>query len=201
MAAMAQTQQSIAQAKTSSTGERVATLNWSAIISNLDDHGCATIGPLLTANECTGLAESYDSEQLFRSRVIMARHGFGRGEYKHFAYPLPRIVAALRDVLYPALAQVANRCNKALGIEVTYPSTHAAYLRRCRADEQSKPRHCFCAMVPEILIVCTRIFTAKISFRFKWRFFCPRQGEILLVASSCSPSNDRACNRAPRSCR
>jgi uncharacterized protein len=139
MAAMAQTQQSIAQAKTSSTGERVATLNWSAIISNLDDHGCATIGPLLTANECTGLAESYDSEQLFRSRVIMARHGFGRGEYKHFAYPLPRIVAALRDVLYPVLAQVANRWNKALGIEVTYPSTHAAYLRRCRADGQSKP--------------------------------------------------------------
>ena len=69
----------------------------------------------------------------------MARHGFGRGEYKYFAYPLPQIVAALRDSLYPALAEVANRWNKALGIDLTYPSTHAAYLRRCHADGQGKP--------------------------------------------------------------
>jgi uncharacterized protein len=85
------------------------------------------------------LAESYDSDQLFRSRIVMARHGFGRGEYKYFAYPLPHVVAALRDSLYPALAQVANRWNKALDIDLTYPSTHAAYLRRCHADGQSKP--------------------------------------------------------------
>lgn len=85
------------------------------------------------------LAESYDSDRLFRSRIIMARHGFGRGEYKYFAYPLPQIVAALRDALYPALAQLANRWNKGLGIAVTYPSTHATYLKRCRADGQSKP--------------------------------------------------------------
>ncbi len=69
----------------------------------------------------------------------MARHGFGRGEYKYFAYPLPQIVAVLRDSLYPALAEVANRWNKALGIDLTYPPTHAAYLRRCHADGQSKP--------------------------------------------------------------
>ena len=85
------------------------------------------------------MAESYDSDRLFRSRIIMARHGFGRGEYKYFAYPLPQIVAALRDALYPALAQLANRWNKGLGIAVTYPSTHATYLKRCRADGQSKP--------------------------------------------------------------
>jgi uncharacterized protein len=105
----------------------------------LDDHGCATTEPLLTPKECAGLAESYDSNQLFRSRIVMARHGFGRGEYKYFAYPLPHVVAALRDSLYPVLAQVANRWNKALGIDLTYPSTHAAYLRRCHADGQSKP--------------------------------------------------------------
>jgi uncharacterized protein len=107
-------------------------------MSNLDDHGCATTEPLLTPKECAVLAESYDSE-LFRSRIVMARHGFGRGEYKYFAYPLPQIVATLRDFLYPALAQVANRWNKALGIDLTFPSTHAAYLRRCHADGQSKP--------------------------------------------------------------
>ena len=139
MAAMAQMQQSIAQAKSPSIGERVAALDWTAIISNLDEHGCATTEPLLTPKECMALAESYDADQLFRSRIVMARHGFGRGEYKYFAYPLPQLVAALRDSLYPALAQVANRWNKALGVAVTYPSTHPAYLRRCHADGQSKP--------------------------------------------------------------
>jgi uncharacterized protein len=136
---MAQTQRSIAQGESPSISERVGVLDWSAIIANLDDHGCATTEPLLTPEECAVLAESYDSDELFRSRIVMARHGFGRGEYKYFAYPLPQIVAALRDSLYPVLAQVANRWNEALGIEVTYPSTHAAYLKRCHADGQSKP--------------------------------------------------------------
>jgi hypothetical protein len=139
MTAIAQIQQSIAQAKSPSIDERVAALDWPAIISNLDDYGCATTEPLLTPEECTALAESYDSDQLFRSRIVMARHGFGRGEYKYFAYPLPQIVASLRDSLYPSLAQVASRWNQMLGIEVRYPSTHAAYLKRCHADGQNKP--------------------------------------------------------------
>ena len=136
---LVQMQQSAAQARSPSIGERVTALNWTAIISNLDEFGCATTEPLLTPEECMVLAESYDSDGLFRSRIIMARHGFGRGEYKYFAYPLPQIVTALRDSLYPALAQVGNRWNKAFGIDVTYPATHAGYLRRCHADGQSKP--------------------------------------------------------------
>lgn len=139
MAAMAQIRRSSAQAKSPSIGERVAALNWPAIISSLDNYGCATTESLLTPEECGVLAESYDSDELFRSRIVMARHGFGRGEYKYFAYPLPQIVASLRDCLYPALAQVANRWNKALGVAATYPATHAAYLRRCHSDSQSKP--------------------------------------------------------------
>ncbi len=125
--------------QSASIGERVAALNWTAIGANLDDHGCAVTQALLSPEECTALAESYDSDRLFRSRIVMARHGFGRGEYKYFAYPLPQVVASLREALYPALALLANRWNEALGIEVTYPSTHAAYLRRCHADGQSKP--------------------------------------------------------------
>ena len=105
---MAQTQRSIVQAKSLSIGERVGALDWPAIVANLDDYGCATTEPLLTPEECTVLAESYDSDELFRSRIVMARHGFGRGEYKYFAYPLPQIVAALRDSLYPGLAEVAS---------------------------------------------------------------------------------------------
>ena len=136
---MVQTQQSIAQPRAPSIGERVAALDWTTILSDLDDHGCATTGPLLTIKECTALVESYGSDELFRSRIVMAQHGFGRGEYKYFAYPLPQIVAALRDSLYPLLAQFANQWNKALGVDLTYPTTHAAYLRRCRADGQGKP--------------------------------------------------------------
>lgn len=122
-----------------SIGDRVAALNWTAIVPNLDDHGCATIGPLLSPEECAALADSYDSDRVFRSRIVMAHHGFGRGEYKYFAYPLPQAVANLREALYPALALLANRWNEVLGISVKYPSTHAAYLRRCHADGQSKP--------------------------------------------------------------
>jgi hypothetical protein len=139
MTAMVQTQQSIAQPRAPSIGERVAALGWATILSDLAGHGCATTGPLLTIKECTALVESYGSDELFRSRIVMAQHGFGRGEYKYFAYPLPQIVTALRDSLYPLLAQLANQWNKALGVNLTYPSTHAAYLRRCRADGQGKP--------------------------------------------------------------
>jgi uncharacterized protein len=135
---MVQAQRSKPQ-QPASLGERVAALNWTAIVSNLDDHGCATTEPLLSPEECAVLAESYDTDRLFRSRIIMARHGFGRGEYKYFAYPLPQVVASLREALYPALALLANRWNEVLGISVKYPSTHAAYLRRCHADGQSKP--------------------------------------------------------------
>src|SRR5256885_16808902 len=87
---------------------RVAALNWTVMASDLATQGCATTGPLLTADECAALADSYPQDKLFRSRVIMARHGFGRGEYKYFAYPLPDLIRRLRTALYPHLADVAN---------------------------------------------------------------------------------------------
>jgi hypothetical protein len=122
-----------------SIAARLSALDWTAIAASLDAHGCATTAPLLTAQECAALAQSYPSDALFRSHVVMARHGFGRGEYKYFAYPLPGAVAALRDELYPPLAQVANRWNETLGLDIAYPSDHAAYLRRCHAAGQAKP--------------------------------------------------------------
>ena len=106
--------------------------------ADLDAHGSAT-GPLLTPAECASLAETYGSDELFRSRVIMARHGFGRGEYKYFAYPLPALVADLRAALYPPLAEIANRWNEAMGLAGRYPREHDAYLARCHKAGQSKP--------------------------------------------------------------
>jgi hypothetical protein len=119
--------------------ERVATLDWQRLAADLDAHGCAVVDTVLSAAECKVLAESYTEEGLFRSRIIMARHGFGRGEYQYFAYPLPAVVASLRSVLYPPLASIANRWNEALGIDVRYPDEHGAFLERCHGAGQTRP--------------------------------------------------------------
>jgi len=118
---------------------RIAKLDWARIGDDLIAYGCATTSALLSAEQCTALAQTYSNDAQFRSRVIMARHGFGRGEYKYFAYPLPEPVATLRAALYPPLAAIANRWNALLGIDVTYPAEHAAYLARCKAAGQAKP--------------------------------------------------------------
>jgi hypothetical protein len=118
---------------------RVAALDWERVAAQLDAHGCATTGAMLSAEQCAALAGLYPTDSPFRSRVVMARHGFGRGEYKYFAYPLPELVAALRGALYPALAQIANRWNQAMGIELRYPADHGRYLARCHEAGQVKP--------------------------------------------------------------
>jgi uncharacterized protein len=117
----------------------IAALDWARIGDDLAAHGCATFGPVLSAERCAALAALYPQDEAFRSRVIMARHGFGRGEYKYFAYPLPDLVATLRTELYPPLASIANCWNEMLGIDVAYPDSHAAYLARCKRAGQAKP--------------------------------------------------------------
>ena len=119
--------------------DRVAAIDWQRIGADLDAHGCATTGALLSAEECAALARLYPSDAPFRSRVVMARHGFGRGEYKYFAYPLPPPITTLRAALYPVLADIANRWNEAMGIATRYPRDHAAFLARCHAAGQGKP--------------------------------------------------------------
>jgi hypothetical protein len=119
--------------------EQVAGLDWARIAFDLDAHGCATTGALLTPEQCAALTDAYSSEELFRSRVIMARHGFGRGEYKYFTYPLPEPILTLRTALYPALAEIANHWNEAMGIETRYPRQHRAFLQRCHQAGQRKP--------------------------------------------------------------
>jgi hypothetical protein len=118
---------------------RVAGLDWAAIARSIDDRGFATTGPVLSADECAALADGYDDNTLFRSRVVMARHGFGQGEYRYFAYPLPPLVAALRAALYPPLAAIANGWRAALGQPADFPATHAGWLDRCHAAGQTRP--------------------------------------------------------------
>ena len=120
-------------------GMRASLLDWGRIEGDLDAHGCTVVPGLLTAAQCAKLARGYDTRVAFRSRVVMGRHGYGQGEYKYFAYPLPELVQTLRTALYPPLAAIANRWNEALGIDSRYPATHAEYLERCHQAGQVKP--------------------------------------------------------------
>ncbi len=122
-----------------SIAQRIESFHWDVIHVELDAYGAAVIGPLLSPDQCQTLINGYDHENLYRSRVVMARHGFGRGEYKYFTYPLPPVVAELRESLYPYLAEIANRWNEAMGIGVRYPAGHEVFKARCHAAGQTKP--------------------------------------------------------------
>jgi len=118
---------------------RVAGYDWPALTAELDTQGCAVLPKLLTPAECHAIAGLYPDERHFRSRVAMARHGFGRGEYRYFNYPLPDLIGRLRTALYPHLAGLANDWNARMGVDQRYPADHAAYLARCRDAGQGRP--------------------------------------------------------------
>jgi hypothetical protein len=118
---------------------RVDAIDWTQATSELDALGCAVLKQLLSPQECRELANLYPDDKNFRSRVVMGRHGFGRGEYKYFSYPLPDPIAGLRPALYVRLRDVANRWNEAMGIDIRYPESHDVFLKRCHAAGQTRP--------------------------------------------------------------
>jgi len=118
---------------------RVGMLDWTSVSTHLDDHGWAMVEKLLTADECEAIAGLYGDDGRFRSHVVMARHGFGRGEYKYFTYPLQDIVSDLRSAISPNLASIANRWNESMGIDVSYPDAHADFIARCHKAGQTRP--------------------------------------------------------------
>ena len=124
---------------TADIDSRIQAFDWAAAYEHLDAHGWALLPKLLSAAHCDALAGGYDDERWFRSRIVMARHGFGRGEYKYFAYPLPEPVATLRASLYPRLVSIANRWNQRMGSDVQYPDGHADFIMRCHSAGQTRP--------------------------------------------------------------
>jgi hypothetical protein len=118
---------------------RIAGLDWDRIALEIDERGWATTGPLLTDDERTGLAAAYDDDPLYRSRVVMARHGFGQGEYRYFAYPLPPLIHQLRLCLYERLVPLANRWRNALGGVEPFPDSFEEYILRCHVAGQTRP--------------------------------------------------------------
>ena len=113
--------------------------DWNAIGASLDADGHAVFANFLDHAACDALVAAYDDDGRYRSRVVMERHGFGKGEYKYFAYPLPQPVADLRQVLYPHLAPIANRWNAAMGLDLRYPPTHGDFIAQCHAAGQLRP--------------------------------------------------------------
>lgn len=118
---------------------RVASVDWAQVAQSLDAQGYATIERLLAPAQCESLAGLYASSGLFRSRVVMSRHGFGRGEYQYFNYPLPGLVATLRSAIYPHLVPIANRWNEQLRSDVRFPDSPAGFMERCHAAGQRRP--------------------------------------------------------------
>lgn len=118
-----------------SLASRIDSLDWSSLVERLDSQGFATTGPLLYEEECLALTALYDDPAPFRNRVVMARHGFGQGEYRYFSYPLPAAVQTLRERIYPQLAPLANRWQQA----GKFPAAHQDYIRQCHAAGQSRP--------------------------------------------------------------
>ena len=129
----------IAAADFASLKRRVENYDWDAIGSDLDAFGCAVLAKLLTANECDRMASLYANDERFRSQVNMARHGFGRGEYKYFKYPLPIVVTELRTALYSRIVTFANAWNERMNVGVRYPKRHADYLKVCHDAGQVRP--------------------------------------------------------------
>jgi uncharacterized protein len=119
--------------------ERGSVIDWQRLSQDLDREGCAIVERLLSIEECQSIAALYQNDEVCRSHVVMARHGFGRGEYKYFGYPLPSLVAKLRSAFYPLLVPIANRWNEEMGIDVRYPQDFVDFIERCHQAGQVRP--------------------------------------------------------------
>jgi len=127
---------------------RVAAYDWQALTNELDGFGCAVLPKLLTQEECRSMAGLFPDESHFRSHVVMARHGFGKGEYRYFRHPLPDLLAGLRTALYPRLAALASEWNRRMGIDRQYPDSHADFLAQCHQAGQTRPTPLLLQYVP-----------------------------------------------------
>ena len=118
---------------------RIEAVPWEQVSRDLDAEGYATVRSVLSTDECDEVRGLYEKRDIFRSNIVMERHGFGRGEYRYFSYPLPALIATLRTSVYPHLVPTANRWNEAMGLNVRFPTAHAEFIERCHRAGQNKP--------------------------------------------------------------
>ncbi len=156
---------------------RIAALNWDRLAGQLDRQGWATTGPLLTGDERSALTAFYDDAALFRATVVMSRHGFGQGEYRYFAYPLPPLVEQLREGLYERLVPLANRWRRALGTDDPFPESHTAYVQKCHAAGQTRPTPLVLRYGPGDYNCLHQDLYGELSFPLQAAFLLSRPGE------------------------
>ena len=165
--------------------DRISDLDWAGVAEQIDDHGYAVLPSLLAPGDCRALAGRYTDEEIFRSRIVMAAHGFGRGEYRYFAYPLPEPVARLRAGLYPHLAEIANAWSRDLDEGKTYPNSLDEFLERSTGRVRPDPPRCCCATGPATSTTCTRTCTGSTSFHSRSPSSSPCRAPTSPAASSC----------------
>ena len=172
--------------KTASPGvpERIAAVDWSGVYGDLDAHGGGVVEGLLSRSECVRLSQLYGRKESFRSRVVMGRHGFGRGEYKYFAYPLPEAIAELRASFYPRLVSIANRWSALMGCDATYPEEHASFLDRCHEAGQLRPTPLLLEYAEDDYNCLHQDVYGEHVFPLQWRSCSPSPGATSPVARS-----------------
>jgi len=167
-----------------SAGARVAKYDWQKLSEELGSYGCAVIEKLLSPEECVQISSLYPEEGHFRSHIHMARHGFGKGEYRYFKYPLPVLLGGLRTALYPRLASVANDWNGRMGIDQRYPAEHAAFLKQCHDEGQTRPTPLLLQYVPGDFNCLHQDLYGDLAFPLQVVLSCsPNRGRISRAAS------------------
>ena len=177
---------------------RVKALDWLQIKQELNAQGSAVLRDVLSTTECNRIASSYMQDSMFRSRVVMTRHGFGRGEYKYFSYPLPEIIAGLRAELYAQLAPIANEWNSNMGLDARYPEQHSDFIQRCHEGGQQRPTPLLLQYKEGDYNCLHQDLYGDHVFPIQVAILLSEPGRDLPAGSSCSQSNVHECSRDQR---
>ena len=172
-----------------SAEERIGGYDWQALSTELSSYGCAVIDKLLTPGECREIAALYPHEEHFRSHIHMARHGFGRGEYRYFKYPLPDLLAGLRAAFYPHLASVANAWNECMGLDQRYPRIHADFLKLCRDAGQMRPTPLLLQYVPGDFNCLHQDLYGDLAFPIQVAILLSEPGRITVAAQAATQTD------------
>jgi uncharacterized protein len=191
----------IAPSNSETAQRRVGKYDWDEIGSAVNLFGCAVLEGLLPASECNDLAALYTHEEYFRSHVWMARHGFGKGEYRYFKYPLPGLVGDLRTALYPCIAAIANEWSERMSLDVRYPKEHAAYLKICHDAGQVRPTPLLLQYGPGDFNCLHQDVYGDLVFQLQVAILLSEPTGILPAAISFSPNSDRGCRAESKSFR
>jgi hypothetical protein len=180
---------------------RISRCDWETVSGDLNAHGCAVLEKLLSPDECREIAALYPDEARFRSHVHMARHGFGKGEYRYFKYPLPELLGDLRTALYPPLAAIANDWNARMGVEQRYPDRHRAFLQQCHDAGQTRPTPLLLQYVPGDFNCLHQDLYGDLAFPLQVAILLSEPGRDFEGGEFWSPNSARACRAVPKWCR